>query len=309
METTINQRFKYACNELGYTQKDLTELLNTQQSSISKMLNGVYPIGKNMLFRIKEALGISPQWLQYGIGDMIENRVDNRISNVSINGNGNNGNVMVANNVFGNTTQINGTTPTTTQPQPNHNPTLTDAVEEVDAEVIPYVDTALARKRNFNIAKAINNDSELLKQRTLDELFSPISFIIKMYDNSMSDEIRQGDMLFAKFIPKEANIVSGKIYLIDTNSYGTLVRQVYVNEDSFTLHAFNPSYEDIIITRDDIFNFCIVEHSLRSSFLIPDNTISTIAAESAKQVTKALSMLEKANERNEKLMELILNKL
>lgn len=229
--------------------------------------------------KLQNIIGAFPdlniEWLLYGEGEMLKGQPITAINNGTNNG-------VVGYN--------NGTI----------NNTATPTIEEVEAEVIPYVDTALARKRNFNIAKAINNDSELLKQRTLDELFSPINFLIKMADNSMTDEIRQGDMLFAKFIPKEANIISGKIYLINTNSYGALVRQVYVNDDSFTLHAFNPSYEDIIITRDDIFNFCIVEHSLRSSFLIPDNTISTIAAESAKQVTKVLSMLEKANERNEK---------
>ncbi len=274
MNKTINQRFNYACKVLGLTQKDLVNILGSPQSSISKMLNGVYPIGKNMLFRIKETLNINPDWLLTGEGEMLKS---NSPIGTAINNGTNNGNIIGYNN--GNVSN-NG-----------------NDAEEVGAEIIPYVDTALARKRNFNIAKAINNNSELLKQRTLDELFAPISFITKMYDNSMSDEIRQGDMLFAKFIPKEANIVSGKIYLIDTNSYGTLVRQVYVNEDSFTLHAFNPSYEDIIITKDDIFNFCIVEHSLRSSFLIPDNTISTIAAESAKQVSMLIAEAKEQSQR------------
>jgi phage repressor protein C with HTH and peptisase S24 domain len=290
METNRNERLKGVIdylkhNNLIYNETDFCNKVGFVKSFLSDMKNGKKQITEQSVLKVTlEFPFINYQWLLTGEGEMIKTQPFTAINNGTNNG------------VVGyNSGTINNT--------------ATPTIEEVDAEIIPYVDTALARKRNFNIAKAINNDSELLKQRTLDELFSPISFLIKMTDNSMTDEIRQGDMLFAKFIPKEANIVSGKIYLIDTNSYGTLVRQVYVNEDSFTLHAFNPSYEDIIITRDDIFNFCIVEHSLRSSFLIPDNTISTIAAESAKQVTKALTMLEKANERNEKLMELILNKL
>ena len=280
---TKQERLKQVFDYLVFKRKfkrqyEFAEKINFDKTNLSSAFNGNEKYLSESLFtRIVDTFPeINFDWLLYGEGEMLKGQP----MGTAINNGTNNGNIIGYNN--GNAT-IN-----------NNN------VEEVEAEVIPYIDTALARKRNFNIAKAINNDSELLKQRTLDELFSPISFLIKMADNSMTDEIRQGDMLFAKFIPKEANIVSGKIYLIDTNSYGTLVRQVYVNEDSFTLHAFNPSYEDIIITRDDIFNFCIVEHSLRSSFLIPDNTISTIAAESAKQVTKVLSMLEKANERNDK---------
>lgn len=259
---------------------EFAEQINFDKTNLSSALNGNEKYLSDSLFDkiLDNYPFFNREWLLYGEGEMLKGQPITAINNGTNNG------------VVGyNSGTINNT--------------ATPTIEEVDAEIIPYVDTALARKRNFNIAKAINNDSELLKQRTLDELFSPISFLIKMADNSMSDEIRQGDMLFAKFIPKEANIVSGKIYLIDTNSYGTLVRQVYVNEDSFTLHAFNPSYEDIIITRDDIFNFCIVEHSLRSSFLIPDNTISTIAAESAKQVSKLINEVTKASERQDKLID------
>ena len=269
-------------------QSEFAERIGVTQSNFSAILNGKRPCGDSIVNKILLSFEqVGDKWLLTGEGEMLKN---NNSIGTAINNGTNNGNIIGYNN--GNVSN-NG-----------------NDVEEVDAEVIPYVDTALARKRNFNIAKAINNDSELLKQRTLDELFAPISFIIKMYDNSMTDEIRQGDMLFVKFIPKDANIISGKIYLIDTNSYGTLVRQVYVNEDSFTLHAFNPSYEDIIITRDDIFNFCIVEHSLRSSFLIPDNTISTIAAESAKQVSMLIAeakeqskRLDQERARQDKLLE------
>jgi SOS-response transcriptional repressor LexA len=291
METSINQRVTRVIETLIYlgiinNQKELSEKLGYTESSLSQILNKKVPMSKKFINRLLNFYDrISESWLLYGEGDMLKGQPITAINNGT-----NNGNIIGYNN---------GTI----------NNTATPTIEEVDAEVIPYVDTALARKRNFNIAKAINNDSELLKQRTLDELFSPINFLLKMADNSMTDEIRQGDMLFAKFIPKEANIVSGKIYLIDTNSYGTLVRQVYVNEDSFTLHAFNPSYEDIIITRDDIFNFCIVEHSLRSSFIIPDNTISTIAAESTKQVTILLNEARKERDRQDKLTDFILNNL
>lgn len=270
----------------GLNQTEFADKIGINQSNLSNILKGVRPCGNGVIDKIRLSFPeLNDKWLLYGEGEMLKS---NSSIGTAINNGTNNGNIIGYNN--GNVNS--------------------NDVEEVDAEVIPYVDTALARKRNFNIAKAINNDSELLKQRTLDELFAPISFIIKMYDNSMTDEIRQGDMLFVKFIPKDANIISGKIYLIDTNSYGTLVRQVYVNEDSFTLHAFNPSYEDIIITRDDIFNFCIVEHSLRSSFLIPDNTISTIAAESAKQVSMLIAeakeqskRLDQERARQDKLLE------
>lgn len=285
MESTIKERLKRFIDYKMMSVRAFERACNLSNGYVSGIETTIMPTKlSEIIYKFPE---LNRDWLLYGEGEMLKN---NNSIGTAINNGTNNGNIIGYNN--GNVSN-------------NSND-----VEEVDAEVIPYVDTALARKRNFNIAKAINNDSELLKQRTLDELFAPISFIIKMYDNSMTDEIQQGDMLFVKFIPKDANIISGKIYLIDTNSYGTLVRQVYVNEDSFTLHAFNPSYEDIIITRDDIFNFCIVEHSLRSSFLIPDNTISTIAAESAKQVSMLIAeakeqskRLDQERARQDKLLE------
>lgn len=267
-------------------QSEFADKIGINQSNFSAILKGKRPCGNGVTDKIKLSFPeINDKWLDRGEGNMLSSSPAIH----QVNNGTNNGSMMCANNIFGN--NIQGC--------PTHTET-----EEVEA--IPYVDTALVSKRNYDIRKAINNDDELLKQKTINELFSPISYMQKMVDDSMQNEIRQGDIIFVKFLPIDANIVSGKIYLINTNSYGTLVRQVYVNEESFTLHAFNPAYEDIEVKRDDIFNSGRVVHSLRSSFLVPDETISILARESAKQVSQLMDIIQKQNAQQEKLMDIIL---
>lgn len=275
MENTVKERLISFLRYKRITQRAFVTMLGLSGAYINSIRKSISP--DVMLGIAKHFPELNRDWLLYGEGEMLKNESSSQtLSNVT-----NSGNMMVANNVFGNTTQING------------NKSNADVV---DAEEIPFVDVSIATKRGYDIQQAIMRSDKSIKQKTIEELFSPVTFMKEMYDNSMCDTIQQGDMIFVKFLPKDANIISGGIYLIDTNSYGTLVRQVYVNEDSFTLHALNTTYEDINIKRDDIFNFGRVVHSLRSSFPIPDNTISELAKESSKQISQLLDVISKQND-------------
>ena len=169
----------------------------------------------------------------------------------------------------------------------------TSEIENIaeDAVVVPYVDRSSARERNLSVRKILNTDTSI-KQIHIYELFDPVDFYKKMHDDSMSETIQQGDYLFIKLLPRDANLVNGSIYLIDTKSYGILVRKVLVvDAETYELIPINETYGKITIKRDDIIDFGVVVHLLRSSFHVPNSTIQTIASESTKQVSSLIDEL------------------
>lgn len=175
-----------------------------------------------------------------------------------------------------------------------------------DAVIVPFIDRSSARERNLSVRKILNTDQSL-KQIQVDELFDPVDFYKKMHDDSMSDTIQQGDYLFIKLLPRDANLVNGSIYLIDTKSYGILVRKVLVvDAETYELIPINETYGKITIKRDDIIDFGVVVHLLRSSFHVPNGTLQSIASESTKQVSSLIEELRDRNKRYDNLIDKIL---
>lgn len=175
-----------------------------------------------------------------------------------------------------------------------------------DAVIVPFIDRSSARERNLSVRKILNTDQSL-KQIQVDELFDPVDFYKKMHDDSMSETIQQGDYLFIKLLPRDANLVNGSIYLIDTKSYGILVRKVLViDAETYELIPINETYGRITIKRNDIIDFGVVVHLLRSSFHVPNGTLQSIASESTKQVSSLIEELRDRNKRYDNLIDKIL---
>lgn len=175
-----------------------------------------------------------------------------------------------------------------------------------DAVIVPFIDRTSARERNLSVRKILNTDNSL-KQSQVDELFDPVDFYKKMHDDSMSETIQQGDYLFIKLLPRDANLVNGSIYMIDSKSYGILIRKVFVlDADTFELIPINETYGKITIKREDIIDFGVVVHLLRSSFHVPNGTLQSIASESTKQVSSLIEELRDRNKRYDNLIDKIL---
>lgn len=289
----VRSRLKYFLKQSRITQDGFAKSLGLSRGYVNAIRDS---IGSKTLERVLEKYPkLNRDWLLFGEGDMVNSPVNQAINNGTINGNMNT-------NYNSNTSPISSS---------NSNEDIVDA--------IPYVDTSIVRKRNFDVREAINNDADFIQQRTVGELFSPIDYYQKMADDSMQSMIQQGDFIFVKFLPKDANLVDGSVYLIFTKSYGILVRQVkVVNGEDFILHALNSNYGDIVVHRDDIKDFGLIAHLLRSTFNMPQNfsTLDHIAKKSTEQVDKLIDEVQKQNERldnerdkNDKLVNALLSKI
>lgn len=285
--SSVRNRLKCYIKYSRMTQDSFAESLGLSRSYVNAIRKG---ISSTTLDKILEKYpDLNRNWLLFGEGEMLKNNGNNIVNQHNVNGD-NNYNSTIHNSSY-------------------------DVVEA--AEVIPYIDTSITRKRNFDVREAIKNEDNL-QQKSLSDLFLPVDYYQKMNDDSMQEMVQQGDLLFVKFLPRDANLVDGSIYLIFTKSYGILLRQVKINGEEFILRALNHNYGDITIHRDDIIDFGNIVHLLRSTFYAPKNfaTLDTIAKESSAQVHKLIDEVREQNvrlnserDKNDKLVNALLTKI
>lgn len=175
-----------------------------------------------------------------------------------------------------------------------------DVKEEIlEAEAIPYVTKDQVQARNVNIRKLIKDDPDTLHRRTLSDLFGEVDYIQRVITAEMDPLFHSGDFLFIRFLPDDAKLVSGAIYIMDTRTYGTMVRQVYVDGETYLLKALNPEYEELHVARKDIYSVGLVVNMVRSDFNVPPASadLNAIIEQKNMQINELIAELRKANER------------
>lgn len=55
----------------GYTQNKIAEMLGVSRVVVSSLLNGKEPFGKKRALHWAKVFGLSPEWLMYGTGTML----------------------------------------------------------------------------------------------------------------------------------------------------------------------------------------------------------------------------------------------
>ena len=161
---------------------------------------------------------------------------------------------------------------------------------------LPYVKGELVQARNVNIRMLVKNEAHKLEHRSLRDMIGNPDYVQKVITEAMMPTFQPGDLLFIQFLPENAKLISGAIYLIDTRVYGAMVRQVFVEQDYYILHSKNPEYKELKLKKQDVYSFSLVLHSLRSDFKIsktsPDGTEKFKTR--VKQIEKLLLMHEQA---------------
>jgi len=161
---------------------------------------------------------------------------------------------------------------------------------------LPYVKGELVQSRDVNIRELIQNDPHKLEYRSMKQMIGNPDYVQKVITEAMMPTFQPGDLLFIQFLPANAKIISGAIYLVDTTLYGAMVRQVFVEEDCYVLHSKNPEYKELTIVKKDIYSFALVLHSLRSDFKISSTVPDAISVFKRRedQLERLLTMNEEA---------------
>lgn len=258
----------------GYfsTRADFAKKIKTNKTNLSSAMNGNEKYLSDSLFsKIHSTFNMfNLQWMLTGRGEMLI-LSDTTIEDAEIIGEQSN-------------IQCHDTRP------------LTAEECELCPARLPYVKGELVQARDVNIRKLVENEADKLEHRSIKQIIGNPDYVQKVITEAMMPTFQPGDLLFIQFLPAQAKIISGAIYLIDTRVYGAMVRQVFVEQDYYILHSKNPEYKELKLKKQDVYSFSLVLHSLRSDFKIsktsPDG--AEVFKKREKQLERLLSMHEQA---------------
>ena len=190
--------------------------------------------------------------------------------------------------------------------------TETKSTEEVEAEEVaveefPVIPVSLIDKDNTNIWHEIQENSDQWDKLNIQQLVQECDIVYRVISDVMSPDISIGDILFLKKIPRRKTL-NGECYLVDTRSYGILIRYVFVEGDSIKCVAPNRPLQDLIIPQDEIYGI----YAIRGKFScrVTYSEGSSISHQSANNhIAQLINEVAKAGERVDKMIALLESQL
>lgn len=216
------------------TQRELAALMGASAPNISSALNGVDSVlTDRFLHRFNEACNniFDINWLLTGEGQMLKPSPTQQSSG------DNSPNVMGNNNMVGNTI-------TTT-----HAP-----VYAQENAVRPIVPVELYKKPNTDIYNEIvKKPSSGIEYAQYFRSFSDFCMYMRVQGDAMSPNFIRGDLLALSLL-NATYIINGTIYVLDTRSYGLVLRVVIDKGDSYECHSLGDEkrYAPFSIPKSDV---------------------------------------------------------
>lgn len=157
---------------------------------------------------------------------------------------------------------------------------------------------------------------------TLDGRIKPTQSIVPAHDlkaytenDEMSPEIGAGDSVLIRFLddsPDKVVVFPGRMYFVDLPN-GGVVRYVYEAEDGrLILRSTKPrKYPDVVVKRDEIISISLVVLILKRPNAMAEDLdlLPDVLARHDELFAKMLDQIDKAGERQDRLIEMIEKKL
>lgn len=156
------------------------------------------------------------------------------------------------------------------------------------ARRIPFVSKEIASSPNYDIRKLVREGSPLLDLFPLLKMINGVDYVQTVITMAMAPRYMPGDYLFISF--DEGQVHSGKLYLVDTKTYGTVLRHVYKDnvKGGYRLTARNPEFADVFVTFEDVYSV--------NSVLVHVNTNTSLTSE--------VNLAEEVRKRDQQIKEL-----
>lgn len=203
--------------------------------------------------------------------------------------------------------------------------------EEVQSDVIysiPFIDKTIATAPDINIRRLVQEKAHTLEEFPFYKMVKDVDYIQTVITMAMAPRYLPGDFLFIRF--RDGQVLSGKIYLVDTKTYGTMLRLVYIEEGGYVLKAFNPEFKSVFVKSEDVYSISSVVLSVNTNTsltsdvdlasLVKSRDAQIISLQKTQEafieqqqslideIRKQNERMERIQQRNEDLVDKIINK-
>lgn len=128
---------------------------------------------------------------------------------------------------------------------------------------IPFIDKTIATAPDINIRRLVQEKAHTLEEFPFYKMVKDVDYIQTVITMAMAPRYLPGDFLFIRF--RDGQVLSGKIYLVDTKTYGTMLRLVYIEEGGYVLKAFNPEFKSVFVKSEDVYSISSVVLSVNTN--------------------------------------------
>lgn len=212
----ICQKIKDYFAENGMKQSEIADALGVTQSAVSNQLKG-RPFGINSAKKWSKLFGFNINWLTTGEGSMFSAKCGTNI----LKGDGH---------------EIMG-------PKHHYN------------DEIPVIPAWMFRAPSLNIYEAVMSDSTI---ETLPPVphFSKHELFARCPGDAMSPRIKRGHLMALDRLDKDAAIINGEIYAVDTWNQGMIIRRIMDNRDGTwtCIPCDQDRFKPFNIERSDVIN-------------------------------------------------------
>lgn len=230
-------KFKQLMFDKGLNQSDLAELWGVSQSLVSKVVRGERGVPKYYIEKLKEHFG-DDVIEQYTLPDtrprtceatvtIIDADIIEEAEELGREGVGLSGDAVVVED-------------------------YTNGEGKLHCVTLPFVDKEIATAPNIDVRSMVLENRERLENFPFAKMVKGVSYVQTAITMAMAPRYLPGDFLFIGFNDKP--VLSGKVYLVDTKLYGTMLREVYIEEGGYLLKATNPNFKDVFVKYEDVYS-------------------------------------------------------
>lgn len=139
------------------------------------------------------------------------------------------------------------------------------------AEVMPIVPTGLSTKEDTDVYSLIVSEDECLigaEYVSKVSLFSDAEFCYKVQDDAMEPKFDVGDIVALRRLEEGRFIINGKAYVIDTKSYGLILRYIESRGEDYVCHASESKqsrYKEFAVPKSEVYNVFKIKGSFRTN--------------------------------------------
>lgn len=136
-----------------------------------------------------------------------------------------------------------------------------------EKKTAPLVPISLAKRENVDLYKVMREPNLQAEHITRVNSFAELDFYYSVCDDSMRPDFKCGDILALRAIDEGSYIINGNIYVLDTISYGLILRVIKQRGDMYECSTLQDTdrYEPFNVPITDVFRVYNIKGLLRTN--------------------------------------------